>query len=143
MRPQTVIWVRMLRIGVPAGAEFILLFFYIVIVYAIIRNFGPAAQAGFGVGARVMQALFLPVVALSFAVSPLVGQNFGGRRPDRVWHSVKSGLGLAGAMMLVLAVITEIVPGPMIRFFSKDANVIAFGSDYIRFVAFNFVAAGI
>src|SRR5207248_1584108 len=104
---------------------------------------GPAAQAGFGVGARVMQALFLPVVALSFAVSPLVGQNFGGRRADRVWHSVKSGLGLAGAMMLVLAVITEIVPGPMIRFFSKDANVIAFGSDYLRIVAFNFVAAGI
>src|SRR5438874_6057101 len=142
-RAQMKIWSAMLRIGVPAGAEFVLLFVYIVIVYWIIRNFGPAAQAGFGVGARVMQALFLPVVALSFAVSPLVGQNFGGRRADRVRHSVKSGLGLAGAMMLVLAVITEIVPGPMIRFFSKDANVIAFGSDYLRIVAFNFVAAGI
>jgi Na+-driven multidrug efflux pump len=45
--------------------------------------------------------------------------------------------------MLVLAVITEIVPGPMIRFFSKDPNVINFGSDYLHIVAFNFVAAGI
>src|SRR5207248_7738979 len=89
-RPQMKIWSAMLRIGVPAGAEFVLLFVYILIVYWIIRNFGPAAQAGFGVGARVMQALFLPVVALSFAVSPLVGQNFGGRRGDRVRHSVKS-----------------------------------------------------
>src|SRR6266404_4477943 len=75
-RAQMKIWAAMLRIGVPAGAEFVLLFVYILIVYVIIRNFGPAAQAGFGVGARVMQALFLPVVALSFAVSPLVGQNF-------------------------------------------------------------------
>src|SRR5213595_4096376 len=99
-RAQMKIWSAMLRIGVPAGAEFVLLFVYIVIVYWIIRNFGPAAQAGFGVGARVMQALFLPVVALSFAVSPLVGQNFGGRRADRVRHSVKSGLGLATALML-------------------------------------------
>jgi len=74
----------MLRIGVPAGAEFLLLFVYIVLVYAIIRGFGPEAQAGFGVGARVMQAFFLPVVALSFAVSPVVGQNFGGRRAERV-----------------------------------------------------------
>jgi len=41
-----------------AGAEFVLLFAYIVIVYWIIRNFGPAAQAGFGVGARVMQRSF-------------------------------------------------------------------------------------
>ncbi len=142
-RAQMKIWSAMLRIGVPAGAEFVLLFVYIIIVYWIIRNFGPAAQAGFGVGARVMQALFLPVVALSFAVSPVVGQNFGGRKADRVRHSVKSGLGIAAAMMLVLAVISEIIPGTMIRFFSKDAAVIQFGSDYLRIVAFNFVAAGI
>src|SRR5712691_4091330 len=142
-RPQTKIWGKMLGIGVPAGAEFVLLFVYILIVYVIIRNFGPAAQAGFGVGARVMQALFLPVVALSFAVSPVVGQNFGGRQPDRVRDSVKSGLGIAAAMMLVLALITWLAPGTMIRFFSKDAAVIQFGSDYLRIVAFNFVAAGI
>jgi len=142
-RAQMKIWGAMLRIGVPAGAEFVLLFVYILIVYVIIRNFGPAAQAGFGVGARVMQALFLPVVALSFAVSPVVGQNFGGRQPDRVRDSVKSGLGIAAAMMLVLALITWLAPGTMIRFFSKDAAVIQFGSDYLRIVAFNFVAAGI
>src|SRR3984893_3032433 len=142
-QPQLKTWGAMLRIGVPAGAEFVLLFFYIMIVYVIIRNFGPAAQAGFGVGARVMQALFLPVVALSFAVSPVVGQNFGGRQADRVRDSVKSGLGIAAAMMLILAVITEIFPRTMIGFFSKDAAVIQFGSDYLRIVAFNFVAAGI
>ena len=56
------------------------LFLFILIVYGIIRDFGPAAQAGFGIGSRVMQAMFLPVVALSFAVSPVVGQNFGGRQ---------------------------------------------------------------
>ncbi|HET9856634.1 MAG TPA: MATE family efflux transporter [Chthoniobacterales bacterium] len=142
-RPQLKIWSAMLRIGVPAGAEFVLLFVYIMIVYVIIRNFGPAAQAGFGVGARVMQALFLPVVALSFAVSPVVGQNFGGRQADRVRQSVRSGIGIAAAMMLVLALITWAMPGQMIRFFSKDAAVIQFGSDYLRIVAFNFVAAGI
>jgi putative MATE family efflux protein len=142
-RPQMKIWGAMLRIGVPAGAEFVLLFVYILVVYFIIRNFGPAAQAGFGVGARVMQALFLPVVALSFAVSPVVGQNFGGRQASRVRQSVKSGLALAGGMMLVLALITWAAPGAMIRFFSKDPTVIQFGSDYLRIVAFNFVAAGI
>jgi len=46
-------------------------------------------------------------------------------------------------MMLVLALITWLAPGTMIRFFSKDAAVIQFGSDYLRIVAFNFVAAGI
>ena len=142
-RAQFKIWSAMLRIGVPAGAEFVLLFVYILIVYVIIRNFGPAAQAGFGVGARVMQALFLPVVALSFAASPVIGQNFGGRKAERVRNAVKSGIGIAASLMLVLAIVTWMMPGTLIHFFSKDQAVIDFGSDYLRIVALNFVAAGI
>src|SRR6201984_2827952 len=122
-RPQTKIWKGLLRIGVPAGAEFLLLFVYIMIVYAIIRGFGPAAQAGFGIGARGVEAVFLPVVALSFAVSPVVGQNFGGRRADRVRHSVYSAIGIASLMMLVLTLIVYLASTGLIRFFSPDPNV--------------------
>jgi putative MATE family efflux protein len=142
-RPQTKIWGRMLHIGIPAGAEFILLFVYIVIVYGIIRGFGPAAQAGFGVGARVMQALFLPVVALAFAVSPVVGQNFGGRRAERVRQSIYSAVAIASALMIFLALLAHFAPIPMIRAFSKDQQVVDFGSDYLKIVSLNFVAAGI
>src|SRR5437016_8924984 len=141
--PQTKIWGGMLRFGVPAGAEFVLLFVYIMIVYAIIRGFGPAAQAGFGVGARVMQALFLPVVALSFAVSPVVGQNFGGRRANRVRRSVYSAIGIASLMMLVLTLITYFAPATLIRVFSRDPRVIAFGGEYLQIVSLNFISAGI
>jgi putative MATE family efflux protein len=142
-RPQMHIWGRMLHIGVPAGAEFVLLFVYIMIVYGIIRGFGPAAQAGFGVGARVMQALFLPVVALAFAVSPVVGQNFGGRQADRVRQSIYSAIAIATVMMIVLALLAHFAPTPMIRAFSQDPHVIDFGGDYLRIVSLNFVAAGI
>ena len=143
MCPQLKIWSKMLHIGVPAGTEFVLLFVYIVIVYGIIRGFGPAAQAGFGVGARVMQALFLPVVALAFAVSPVVGQNFGGRRADRVRQSVYAAIAIATTMMLVLALLAYFASGLLILPFSRDPHVIAFGSEYLRIVALNFVAAGI
>ena len=129
LRPQIKTWGKMLSVGLPPGAEFALAFIYIMIVYGIIRGFGPAAQAGFGIGARVMQALFLPVVALSFAASPVVGQNFGGRRAERVRHTVYAALGLATAMMAVLAALTYFAPTLFIRGFSKDASVIAFGGE--------------
>src|SRR5258707_13435855 len=141
-RPQTKICGAMLKIGVPAGAEVLLMLVYILIVYAIIRGFGPAAQAGFGVGARVMQALFLPVVALSFAVSPVVGQNFGGRHADRVRQAVYAAIGLASAIMFVLALVAHYLPAMLVRGFSKDPHVIAFGSEYFRIVALNFISAG-
>src|SRR6266853_1909789 len=142
-RPRLKIWTKMLHIGVPAGTEFVLLFVYIMIVYGIIRGFGPAAQAGFGVGARVMQALFLPVVALSFAVAPVVGQNFGGRRADRVRHSIYSAIGIGSVLMLFLTIIAQFCSATMIRIFSSDPGVIAFGSAYLKIVSFNFIAAGI
>ena len=103
----------------------------------------PAAQAGFGVGARVMQALFLPVVALSFAVAPVVGQNFGGRRGDRVRRSIYSAIGIGSVLMLFLTIIAQFCSATMIRAFSNDPAVIAFGSDYLRIVSVNFVFAGI
>src|SRR4029450_13186870 len=137
-RPHPKIWKRMLGIGVPAGAEVLLVF-----VYAIIRGFGPEAQAGFGIGARVMQALFLPVMALSFAVAPVVGQNFGGRRADRVRHSVYSAIGIASLMMVVLTLIAYLAPATLIRIFSRDPRVIAFGSEYLRIVSLNFISVGI
>ncbi len=118
--PQMKMWWAMLKVGLPAGAEFALWTLYAMIVYVIIRPFGAAAQAGFGVGGRVMQALFLPVLALSFAVSPVVGQNFGGRRADRVRQSVFAAIGLASAMMLILAITVWLTAPWLIRGFSKD-----------------------
>src|SRR3954449_12809656 len=130
-RPQTRIWKGLLKIGLPAGAEFILMSVYIIVVYSIIRGFGAAAQAGFGVGARVIQALFLPVVALSFAVAPVVGQNFGGSRGDRVRHSIYSAIGIGSILMLFLTIGAQFFSSAMIRAFSNDPAVIDFGSDYL------------
>ncbi len=142
-RPQFNVWWTMLKIGLPAGAEFALFTVYAVLVYAIIRPFGAAAQAGFGIGVRVMQALFLPVVALSFAVGPVVGQNFGGRRADRVRQTVWAALGVASAVMLLLTLLVWLLGPKLIRLFSSDPGVIAFGGEYLTIVSLNFLASGI
>jgi putative MATE family efflux protein len=143
LKPQVRTWWAMLRIGLPAGGEFALMTVYIIVVYGIIRDFGAAAQAGFGVGARVMQAMFLPVVAIAFAVAPVVGQNFGGRRADRVRSSYYSALGFTSVVMVLLTIVSQFAPAALIRFFSKDESVIAFGSEYLRIISLNFLAMGI
>ena len=84
LKPRFALWRKMLAIGLPAGFEFAMMGVYLVIVYAIARPFGAAAQAGFGIGQRVIQALFMPAVALGFSVAPVAGQNFGARSRERV-----------------------------------------------------------
>ena len=70
MRARFDAWKRILRIGLPPGGEFALMFVYMVAIYWVIRPFGAEAQAGFGIGQRVMQAIFLPAMAIAFAVAP-------------------------------------------------------------------------
>jgi putative MATE family efflux protein len=141
--PRFDLWRDMLKIGLPAGAEFAFMAVYLMLVYAVSRPFGAAAQAGFGIGMRIIQACFLPVVALGFAVGPVAGQNFGARKADRVRETFRTGASLAAAAMLVLAVTVWIAAEPMVAVFSADPQVIAVGGEYLHIIAFNFVASGI
>ncbi len=142
-RPKFQVWGQMLKIGLPAGAEFALMGLYMVVVYAISRPFGAAAQAGFGVGFRIVQSAFLPVVALGFAVAPVAGQNFGAGKGQRVRAVFKTAASMAAAGMLVLAVGIYLGAAPLIGLFSADPEVIQVGVDYLHVVTINFVASGI
>jgi Na+-driven multidrug efflux pump len=110
-RPRLAMWGRMLAIGLPAGAEFALMGLYMAVVYSVTRRFGAGAQAGFGIGLRVVQAGFMPVVALGFAVSPVAGQNFGARLPDRVRATFRIGVLMAVGAMAALLVICRLAVG--------------------------------
>jgi putative MATE family efflux protein len=137
------LWWQMLRVGLPVGGEFALMTVYLVFVYDIIRPFGAAAQAGFGIGMRVMQALFLPSVAIGFATAPVAAQNFGARLGPRVRESFYSGALMSGAVMIVLTVVCQIAPASVVRFFNADPAVVSFGSEYLAIISWSFVASGI
>jgi len=116
---------------------------YVVLVYWIIRDFGAAAQAGFGIGARVMQSMFLPVVAISFAAAPLAGQNFGARNAERVRQTYRTAAILVTGLMLLFTVLSHVAPDRLIRIFSGDPAVIAFGAEYLKIISYNFLAMGL
>lgn len=142
-RPDYRLWRDMLKIGLPSGAEFALMSVYLVIVYVVTRPFGAAAQAGFGIGMRIIQAGFLPVVALGFAVSPVAGQNFGARKADRVRQTFRDAAVLAASVMLVLSAGIWIFAEALVRVFSSDPEVIGVGEEYLHIIGLTFVASGV
>jgi putative MATE family efflux protein len=142
-KPDFRLWGDMLKIGLPAGAEFALMAVYLVIVYAVSRPFGAAAQAGFGIGMRIIQACFLPVVALGFAVGPVAGQNFGAGKASRVKETFSTAASIAGGSMLALASLVWLWADDLVRIFTSDGQAIAVGEEYLHVVAWNFVASGV
>ena len=141
--PQPAQWNRILLIGLPAGGEFALMFVYMAVIYAVIRDFGASAQAGFGVGGRIMQAIFLPAMALAFATSPVAGQNVGAGLLDRVRATFRSSIAIGSVIMLALTLICQIKPDWFARGFTQDAAVIAVAAEFLKYISWNFVAQGV
>ena len=142
-RPRPALIRRILNVGLPAGGEFLMLFVILAVIYWVIRGFGPAAQAGFGVGGRVMQGLFLPVMALAFAVTPVAGQNFGARRYERVRETFRKATALSSALMLALTLLCQWRSEWFIELFTRQPDAVEVGATYLRVIAWNFLATGL
>jgi putative MATE family efflux protein len=142
-RPRFDLWKKMLAIGLPAGFEFAITAAYLAIVYTVTRPFGAAAQAGFGIGMRIFQAGFMPVVALGFSVAPVAGQNFGARQSQRVTNVFRDAAWMAAAIMGMVTIGCQIAPGSMVRIFSNDPDVIRIGAEYLSVVSWSAAASGL
>ncbi len=143
VRPCPEAWWRILRVGLPPGGEFALMFVYMAVIYWCIRGFGAEAQAGFGIGSRVMQAVFLPAMAIAFATAPVAGQNVGAGQPGRVRETFRWSAMAGGAIMLTLTLLYQIAPATLVGAFSGDGAVIGVGGEFLRIISWNFVATGL
>ncbi len=141
-RPQVSVWRRLLRVGLPAGGEFALMFVFMGVMYVIIRRFGPDAQAGFGIGMRIMQSLFLPAMAVAFAAAPIVGQNYAAGKPLRVRRTFGIAMAASAVIMAVLTALCQWRAPWLVGGFSTDPTTLAVGSQFLRVVSWNFIASG-
>jgi len=141
--PHFATWKRVLNIGLPAGGEMLMIFVVVAVIYWAIRDFGPATQAGFGIAQRVMQALFVPVMAVAFAAAPVAGQNYGARRPDRVKETFRAAAGISVVLMLADTILCVWQADGLVGLFSSDPAVIAVGGPYLKIISWNFIATGL
>jgi len=143
LEPRFDAWRRIIFIGLPTSLEFLLMFVIFGVIYFVIRHFGADAQAGFGIGGRIMQSIFLPAMAVAFAAAPIVGQNFGAGRHDRVRETFKQTALIGSAIMFSLSLLCHIAPYLMARPFTDDPAVLAVTGEYLTIASWNFVLSGL
>ncbi|WP_394537471.1 MATE family efflux transporter [Lysobacter enzymogenes] len=143
LRPQPPVWRRILAIGLPPGGEFALMFVFMAVTYWCLRGLGTDAQAGYGIGMRVMQAILLPIMAIAFAVAPVAGQNVGAGRGERVLATLRSAAWIGSAAMLALTLLCQWRPEWFMRPFADNPQAAEVAAGFLRIVSWNFVASGL
>ena len=142
-RPQIEQWKRILRVGLPAGGEFAIMFAYMAAIYYAIGEFGPAAQAGFGIGSRVLGLIQVPAMAIAFAAAPIIGQNFGARNGARVKATVRNVLMAATVVMVIATAATQWQSELLLKGFTQDRVAVSEGALFLKMVSLNLVAQGL
>ncbi|MGH8243073.1 MAG: MATE family efflux transporter [Steroidobacteraceae bacterium] len=142
-KPRLAVWGRMVNIGLPAGGEFGFMFLYMAVIYWVIRDFGAPAQAGFGLGTRLMQSIFLPAMAIAFATGPIAGQNFGAGRHERIRETFRSAAKISVVLMLAITLLCQWRPEWLVQGFTRETEVIGVASHFLRLISWNFAASAL
>jgi putative MATE family efflux protein len=114
---------EMLRIGIPAAGANMMTPLAAGIMTAIAASFGDTAVAAFGVGARLEPIATLIVLAMSSSLPPLISQNFGAGRIDRVEEAYRLSVRFILAWQLFVYVVLALGASRIADTFSDDPDV--------------------
>ncbi len=130
------------RVGFPAMAMQLLASVMLAGSNLILAAFGPLAIAVFGIFFRLQSFVLMPIFGLGQGVMPLVGYNFGNARPDRLKRTVEYGTLAAFAYAAAGFALFQLLPGPLIRMFNIDPELVAIGTTALPRISIGFLFVG-
>lgn len=122
-------------VGIPAGLQMAVTSFSNVFVQSYINRFGSDCMAGWTSYTKVDQFVILPMQSLSMSATTFVGQNLGARDEKRAEKGMSTALAISLSVTVLLTVFLNVAATPLIRMFTKDVNVLAFGKTFLRFMS--------
>lgn len=130
---------QIVKIGLPAGMQQVLVSVGMVTVSALINQHGPSVVAAAGAAQRLDQAAFLPSMSMGLAVSAVVGQNLGAGKFDRVSAAVRWGAIIAAGVTSLVTLVAVLKPTLLMVLFTQDPAVLTEGSHYLQIVGWTYV----
>jgi len=131
-RPDFEIVGQVLRIGLPAAGEQLLMRLGQVVLTMFITGLGTIAYASHQVAINALSVAYMPGWGLALAATTLVGQELGAGRPERASRSVHEAVRIAVLIMAVMGGLVSLFPAQVMEVFTDDPAVITAGVPILR-----------
>lgn len=143
-RLDKVISKSIINIGWPATFQFIIASgSWIVLARLVADTGGTTASAGYQIAIRNVVFFILPAWGLSNAAATLVGQNLGAKQIDRAVQSVSLTVKYNAVFMSFVMILFIFFAYPIIRFFTPDEAVVAYGAKALQIIGAGYIFYGI
>ena len=111
-------------------------------VMASIAQFGDSAVAGMSIIGRLIPVAFGLIFALSGAVGPILGQNYGARRFDRVLQGLSSALLFTVVTVTGISILLFLLQDQIIYWFGASGEGAELIAVFCTWVAITFIFNG-
>ncbi|WP_409967071.1 MATE family efflux transporter [Bengtsoniella intestinalis] len=139
--PQLPVIRRIYIIGIPA---IIAQGIGSVMVYAmnfILIGFTSTATAVFGAYFKLMSFASMPVFGLNNAIIPVVGYNYGAKKPERIGQAFRAGWTIASCFLGLGCFAFMVFPTQLLGFFSPSDYMLSIGVPALRIMSLSFIPA--
>ncbi len=128
------IFVKSLKLGLPTGAQQMLVAGGFLVLNSIVNRFGTDAFTAFTAAGRLDSFAVMPAMNLAAGMSTFAGQNLGANRPDRVRKGFRAALLMAAAVSVATTALVFLFGRGLVGLFTDDRNVVDIGVSYLMIV---------
>lgn len=109
----------------------------------ILTTFVSTAATVFGAYFKLQSFVFMPVFGLNNGMVPIIGYNYGARKPERIHKTIKLSMVYATGIMAIGFIVFQLVPDKLLLFFDASENMLSIGVPALRIVSTCFLLAGV
>lgn len=123
-----------LRIGFPGGIQSCMYSISNIIIQSAINDFGTDTAAAWAAWGKLDALFWALTSAFGLAISTFAGQNYGAKKTERIFKSVRvctvMSLGVCGVLLAFIYIFCE----PLFQIFTGDAGVVQIGVYMLRMI---------
>lgn len=136
------IYVQILKIGIPTLLFQLLSSTSMGLINTASSHYGDSAVAAMGVVTRVLALGSYVIFGFAKGFQPVAGYNYGAKNYKRLREAIAVSLKWSTVFCAVTEMIFIILSRQIMNLFSKDATVIAIGSNALRASSITFILFG-
>ena len=130
---------RIYQLGIPNILMQSAYTFYIFGLNMILAGFSDQAVTALGLYYKWQSFFFIPLGALQTCIVPVISFNYAAKDQERCKAVLKESLIAGMALMFLGTLCFEFLPVQMLSTFSKDAQVIAIGTNGFHYIGVAFI----
>jgi len=142
MRPHGATLRLMLRIGMPAGVQMIVVSLAEIVLLALVNGHGPDAVAAYGAVNQIVNYVQFPAMSIAITASILSAQAIGAGRAGRLGAITRTAMGLNLVITGALVLLGYALSARLLGLFITQAEVIALAQSLLHILLWSLLLYG-